>query len=221
MSTTESGKATSTLRVFDLRPGQALRHHHQRHVAHHLGRGRDLDDVAEHLVGIGIGLRHLVPALLQPQAAGLRLEVGELAAGHLVQVDLGGRGLQAGLEGRILLAHAFPVVEICRIAPMSRPVSRSVWRSASTMDPRQGCEVPPENASIAASTASTPASQAARMVAAAAPLVSWVWKWIGSPTSCFSALTRTRAAAGFSSPAMSFSPSTWAPADFSSFARST
>ena len=36
-------------------------------------------------------------------------------------------------------------------------------------------------ASIAASTASTPASQAARMVAAAAPDVSWVWKWMGSP----------------------------------------
>ncbi len=57
---------------------------------------------------------------------------------------------------------------------MSNPVSRSVLRSASTIDPRQGCEVPPEKASIAASTASTPASQAARIVAAPAPEVSWV-----------------------------------------------
>ena len=104
---------------------------------------------------------------------------------------------------------------------MSIPVSRSVWRSASTIDPRQGCEVPPENASIAASTASTPASQAARIVAAPAPLVSCVWKWMGSPTSWRSVRTSSRAAVGFMSPAMSFSPSTCAPADFSSRARST
>ncbi len=83
---------------------------------------------------------------------------------------------------------------------MSRPVSRSVWRSASTIEPRQGCDVPPEKASIAASTASTPASQAARTVAAAAPEVSWVWKWIGRPSSCFSVLISSLAAAGFIRP---------------------
>jgi hypothetical protein len=55
------------------------------------------------------------------------------------------------------------------------------------MLPRQGCEVPPEKASMAASIASTPASAAARIVAAPAPEVSWVWKWIGSPTSSRSA----------------------------------
>ncbi len=32
------------------------------------------------------------------------------------------------------------------------------------------------------------------MVAMAAPEVSWVWKWIGSPTSCFSASTSAKAA---------------------------
>ena len=36
----------------------------------------------------------------------------------------------------------------------SSPVARSVWRNASTMEPRQGCEVPPEQASIAAIQAS-------------------------------------------------------------------
>ena len=30
---------------------------------------------------------------------------------------------------------------------MSRPVSRSVWSKASTIEPRQGCDVPPEKAS--------------------------------------------------------------------------
>ena len=72
---------------------------------------------------------------------------------------------------------------------MSSPVSRSVRASASTIEPRQGCEVLPEKLSIAASTASTPAREAARMLAAAMPLVSWVWKWIGRPTSSFSVLT--------------------------------
>ena len=99
---------------------------------------------------------------------------------------------------------------------MSMPVSRSVWRSASTIEPRQGCDVPPEKASIEASTASTPASAAASTDAAAMPEVSWVWKWTGRPTSSFSALISTRAAAGFRRPAMSFRPSTWAPASRSS-----
>ena len=79
-------------------------------------------------------------------------------------------------------------------------MSRSVCRSASTIEPRQGCEVPPEKASIAASTASTPGSAAARTVAAAMPLVSWVWKWIGRPTSSFSALTSAQAAGGLQQP---------------------
>jgi hypothetical protein len=51
--------------------------------------------------------------------------------------------------------------------------------SASTIEPRQGCEVLPDSASIAASTASTPLSTAASTVAAEMPDVSWVWKWIG------------------------------------------
>ncbi len=97
-------------RILDLLAGQPLRDHHQRHVADHLGRRRDLDDVAEHPVHLGIGVGHLVPAVLEPEAAGLGLEVGELPAGHLVQVDLRGGGPGAGLEGRILVADPFPVV---------------------------------------------------------------------------------------------------------------
>jgi hypothetical protein len=46
----------------------------------------------------------------------------------------------------------------------------------------------PDRLSIAASTASTPARAAARMLPAAMPLVSWVWKWIGRPISYFSVL---------------------------------
>ncbi len=79
----------------------------------------------------------------------------------------------------------------------------------------------PENASIATSAASTPASVAARIVAQAMPAVSWVWKWIGSPTSSLSARISTRAAAGFISPAMSLTPSTCAPAASSALAMPT
>ena len=51
-----------------------------------------------------------MPALFQTEAAGLRLEVGELATRHLVQVDLGGRGLKTGFKGRILPANGFEVI---------------------------------------------------------------------------------------------------------------
>ncbi|MOA52649.1 hypothetical protein D3C78_1759840 [compost metagenome] len=54
------------------------------------------------------------------------------------------------------------------------PVSRSVFFNAATIDPMLGCEVNPLIASIAVSTASTPASIADRILAAAIPLVSWV-----------------------------------------------
>ena len=55
-------------------------------------------------------VRDLVPALLEPHRPRLRLEVGELPARHLVQVDLRGRRLQPGLEGGVLVAHRLPVV---------------------------------------------------------------------------------------------------------------
>ena len=69
--------------------------------------------------------------------------------------------------------------------------------------PRFGCEVRPDIESIAPSTASAPASIAASTLAAAMPEVSCVWKWIGMPTSCFSARTSSRAARGRHTPAMS------------------
>ncbi|SMX50740.1 hypothetical protein PEV8663_04786 [Pelagimonas varians] len=103
-------KADINIGVFDLRAVQPLRHHHQRHVTHHLGRWRDLDDIAKHPVHIGIGLRHFVPALLKPHRARLRLEIGELAAGHFMQIHLGRRGLLAAFERSILPAHRLEVV---------------------------------------------------------------------------------------------------------------
>ena len=109
IETTESGKAMSLRRVLDIGDGQVLADHHQRHVADDLGRRRHLDDVAEHQIDVVIGLRHLVPARLQPERARLLLEVGELAARHLVQIDFRGRPLQVALEGGVLVAHRLPV----------------------------------------------------------------------------------------------------------------
>ncbi len=104
------GKGHVGVGRFDLVAAQPLADHHQRHVANDLGAGRDLDDIAEHLVHVGIGLGDLVPPVLQPQTARLGLEIGELATGHFVQIDLGGRGLEPAFKRRVLAAHAFPII---------------------------------------------------------------------------------------------------------------
>src|SRR3546814_20520445 len=54
-------------------------------------------------------------------------------------------------------------------------------------------------------------SDLASTLAAAMPLVSCVWKWIGRPISCLSTRTSSRAERGLQTPAMSLRPSTWAP----------
>ena len=95
--------------VLDFGDGQVLADHHQRHVAHNLGRRCHLDDVAEHQIDVVIGLRDLVPARFQPERARLLLQVGELPAGHLVKIDLGGRALQVALERGVLVANRLPV----------------------------------------------------------------------------------------------------------------
>ena len=97
-----SGSSTSAVR-------QTLRHHHQRHVAHHLGGRRHLDDVAEQIVGGAIGLGDFVPARFQAQRARLFLEIGELPARHFMQIDFRGARLEVAFEGGILGAHRFPI----------------------------------------------------------------------------------------------------------------
>jgi hypothetical protein len=56
------------------------------------------------------------------------------------------------------------------------------------MELRFGCEVLPLIEAMARSTMSRRRRRRSRL-AAAMPLVSCVWKWIGMPTSSFSALT--------------------------------
>ncbi|EWS62791.1 hypothetical protein Y695_03978 [Hydrogenophaga sp. T4] len=85
--------------------------HHQCHVANHLRGGCDLDNVAEELIDVGIGLRNFGPAMRQAECAGLLTQVGVLTAGHLVAVDIGRPRTDLAFEGGIEAPHA---LEVCR-----------------------------------------------------------------------------------------------------------
>ncbi len=164
-----------------------------RHVAHHLGGRRHLHDVAEHLIDLGVGRRDLRPAVLvDAERARLLAQIGVLAARACRARTPRRRRRGCRSRRRVAAAHLLPVVgdraQLVRIETASR-AGRT--RSASTIEPRFGCEVRPLRAHRSApSTASAPASMAASTLAAAMPLVSCVWKWIGSPVSSLSALTR-------------------------------
>ena len=85
-------------------------HHGEREVAHHLGGGRHLDDVAEHAVDLGVGAGDLGPVLVvDAERARLLAQVGVLAAGDLVVVDVRGAGAEVALEGAVGAAHLLPV----------------------------------------------------------------------------------------------------------------
>jgi len=99
--------------------------------------------------------------------------------------------------------------------------SHSEPASTATSEFRFGWAVRPESDESAASTTSTPALAASRIVAAATPEVSWVWRWTGMPTASLSAFTSFAAAKGLRSPAMSFTARKCAPIRSSSFASFT
>ena len=68
------------------------------------------------------------------------------------------------------------------------------WRTmprvqAYSVDAQFGWDVLPLMLAMARSTTSTPASEARRILPEFTPLVSWVWKWMGMPTSSLSAFT--------------------------------
>ena len=107
------------VRVNNILFGQAGGDHRQGHVAHHLGSGRDLDDVAEQLVDIGVGPGDLGPAPFYAQGLGLLPEIGVLPARHLVDIDIRGPGANIRLEHRVLLSHLLPVMaELADVVPV-------------------------------------------------------------------------------------------------------
>ena len=100
--------------------------------------------------------------MAQAQALHLALEVGVLAARHLVAVDIGGGVLDARLKLAVAQAHVGPVVGEGLELFGSSPVSRSwPWRAVTTAF-REGWLVVEDMESMAQSTISTPASAAIR-----------------------------------------------------------
>ncbi len=97
------------LRVLHIVGPEIVGDHEQRQITNHLGRRGDLDDVAEQGVGIGVGLGDLVPAMIQAHRAGLFAQIGVLAAGHFVAIDIGSTGADVGLERCVEMADALPV----------------------------------------------------------------------------------------------------------------
>ena len=81
----------------------------QREIAHHLGRRRHLDDVAENPVRRGVHVLDRLEAVAQAERDRLLAQVRQLSAGDLVVVDPSGRPGQARLEGRVQLAHGLEV----------------------------------------------------------------------------------------------------------------
>ena len=62
------------------------------HVADHFARGGHFDDVAEELVDLGVAARDFRPTVTEAHRRCLLLEIGELATGHFVQINLGAPG---------------------------------------------------------------------------------------------------------------------------------
>ena len=72
--------------------------------------GVTFHDVAQHVVDLHIHLLDVLELMAQAQALHLALEVGVLAARHLVAVDIGGGVLDARLKLAVAQAHVRPVV---------------------------------------------------------------------------------------------------------------
>ena len=133
-SITDSGNASSRVAFEHVARRQVVGDHEQRHVADDLRRRRDLDDVAEQLVDLGVHPADLVPAVAEAQRLGL-LVAGSCTARR---ASRGGRRRpcrrrQAALERRVELADRLPVVGELVAARRGRARCRaSVKRSAST-----------------------------------------------------------------------------------------
>ena len=90
--------------------GQVVLYHKDRQVAHHLGGRSHLYQVAQHIVDLLVHLLDFQEAAAQAQRDDLRLQVGVLAAGDLVAIDIGNGGLEAVIEARVAQADVGPVI---------------------------------------------------------------------------------------------------------------
>ena len=102
-------KGDGASRVQDVVAAQPVRDHGQRHVGDRRGRRRDLHEIAEEQIDLGVPAADLVPPVLEPHPAGLRAEVRVLRPGHLVTVDVRRAAADVGLERRVVATHGLPV----------------------------------------------------------------------------------------------------------------
>ncbi|CRK33375.1 hypothetical protein BN1723_014728, partial [Verticillium longisporum] len=93
----------------DILGREFVRDHELCKITYNLGGGCDLDDVAEKVVGVLIGLLSLGPLGAEAKLLGLEHHVGELTTGDLVLVHLGIGASKVGLEGGVQETKLRPV----------------------------------------------------------------------------------------------------------------
>ena len=82
----------------------------QGQISDSLAGGSHFHNVAQELIHIGIGAADLFPAVGEPQCPGLLQQIGELAARHLMEIEIGIGSFHATFKGRVVVAHAGPIV---------------------------------------------------------------------------------------------------------------
>ena len=93
----------------DVVHGQIVLEHENGHIAHHLGGGGDLNQVAQEDVSLTVELFDFFKLVLGAHLCDLGQEVGVLTAGDLILVDLGVGGDHAAFVGLIDLADVLIV----------------------------------------------------------------------------------------------------------------
>lgn len=104
-----SGEVELAGASLDILNTQAVGDHELGKITNNLGGGSDLDDVAEELVGVLVGLLGLSPLRSKTQLGGLEHHVGQLTTRDLVLVDLGVGTSEMSLEGRVEETELRPV----------------------------------------------------------------------------------------------------------------
>ena len=69
-----------------------------------------LHDVAKEIVDLGVSAGHFLPARAKAHALGLLAQVGVLAAGHFVLVNISNTTAWARIKRRVHAAHGLPVI---------------------------------------------------------------------------------------------------------------
>ena len=109
----------------------AARDEKHRHVADNFAARRDLHDVTEQLVHLGVSARDLRPAMTEAHRARLFFEIRELSAGHLVQINFRAAGFWRRVKRRVVIANLFPVIRkfIQRLQVQTRVALGELQRS--------------------------------------------------------------------------------------------